>query len=258
VSNGASRQFDTPVAKSSLELEVAYCVGGVISPLLCNVALHVLDAEWMRTSGSLGVLVRYADDLLVLCRSRARAEQARRRVAEILAGLGLALHPDKTRIVCLTRGQQGVDFLGFHLHKVESWKWRGRYYLQRWPSDRAMVAIRAKVREATDRRFVGYPVDWVVVRLNRVLRGWGAYFRSSQDGQGAGQYTLGPRQHPAGRRAAGSRGVPAEAGGGTPRCHQLASCEEVTRAPGCRAAGWPGPSRAGRRRSGRAGCRRRW
>ncbi len=151
--------------------------GSPISPLLCNVALHVLDAEWARTPGSLGVLVRYADDLLVLCRSRAHAEQARRRVAEILAGLGLHLHPGKTRIVCLTRGQQGVDFLGFHLRKVESWRWRGRYYLQRWPSDRAMAAIRAKVREATDRRFVGYPVDWVVVRLNRVLRGWGGYFR---------------------------------------------------------------------------------
>jgi len=151
--------------------------GSPISPLLCNVALHVLDAEWARTSGSLGVLVRYADDLLVVCRSRVRAEQARRRVAEILAGLGLVLHPDKTRIVCLTRGQRGVDFLGFHLRKVESWRFRGRYYLQRWPSDRAMAAVRAKIREATDRRFVGYPVDWVVVRLNRVLRGWGGYFR---------------------------------------------------------------------------------
>jgi RNA-directed DNA polymerase len=143
--------------------------GSPISPLLCNVALHVLDAEWARTSSNLGVLVRYADDLLVVCRSRARAEQARRRVAEILAGLGLVLHPDKTRIVCLTRG--------FHLRKVESWRARGRYYLQRWPSDRAMAQVRAKIREATDRRFVGYPVDWVVIRLNRVLRGWGSYFR---------------------------------------------------------------------------------
>jgi group II intron reverse transcriptase/maturase len=151
--------------------------GSPISPLLCNVALHVLDAEWTRTSSGLGMLVRYADDLLVVCRSRARAEQARRRVAEILACLGLVLHPGKTRIVCLTRGQQGVDFLGFHLRKVESWRFRGRYYLQRWPSDCAMAAVRAKIREATDRRFVGYPVDWVVVRLNRVLRGWGGYFR---------------------------------------------------------------------------------
>ena len=98
-------------------------------------------------------------------------------MGEILAGLGLQLHPDKTRIACLTRGHEGFDFLGFHLHKVESWRRRGRYYLQRWPSDRAMAQVRAKLRETTDRRYVGYPVAWVVANLNRVLRGWGAYFR---------------------------------------------------------------------------------
>jgi RNA-directed DNA polymerase len=94
--------------------------GSPISPLLCNVALHVLDAEWMRTSSKLGVLVRFADDFVVLCRSRAAAEEALRRVTAILGQLGLQLHPDKTRIVRLTRGEQGFDFLGFHHHKVES------------------------------------------------------------------------------------------------------------------------------------------
>ena len=151
--------------------------GAPISPLLCNVALHVLDAEWTRTSSKLGMLVRFADDFVVLCRSRTRAEEALRRVTAILAPLGLQLHPNKTRIVRLTRGEQGFDFLGFHHHKVESWRWRGRYYLQRWPSDRAMRQVRAKVREATSRRDVGRAVEWVVADLNHVLRGWGAYFR---------------------------------------------------------------------------------
>ena len=122
------------------------------------------------------MLVRYADDFVVLCRTRAAAEEALRRVGAILAPLGLQLHPDKTRIVCLTRGGQGFDFLGFHHHKVESWRWRGRYYLHRWPSDRAMRQIRAKVREATSRREVGRAVEWVVEDLNHVLRGWGGYF----------------------------------------------------------------------------------
>jgi RNA-directed DNA polymerase len=94
--------------------------GSPISPLLCNVALHVLDAEWTRTSSRLGVLVRFADDFVVLCRSRTRAEEALRRVTAILGQVGLQLHPDKTRIVRLTRGEQGFDFLGFHHHKVES------------------------------------------------------------------------------------------------------------------------------------------
>ena len=152
--------------------------GSPISPLLANVALHVLDAAWAQTSSSPGVLVRYADDLVVLCTSRAHAEEAQRRVAMILARVGLEVHPDKTRIVCLIRGQQGFDFLGFHHHKVESWRWRGHYYLNRWPSDRAMNAIRAKVREVTGRDKMDHSVDSVVVTLNLILRGWKAYFRN--------------------------------------------------------------------------------
>jgi group II intron reverse transcriptase/maturase len=77
--------------------------GSPVSPLLANVALHVLDQAWARQGRSLGVLVRYCDDFVILCRTRQRAEQARRLVAEILATLGLHLHPDKTRIVCLAR-----------------------------------------------------------------------------------------------------------------------------------------------------------
>jgi hypothetical protein len=98
-------------------------------------------------------------------------------VAEILGRLGLQLHPDKTRIVCLTRGEQGFDFLGFHHQMVESRKWRGKYYLQRWPSKRAMASLRAKVRNETDRRHVGRSIEWTVEQLNPILRGWGNYFR---------------------------------------------------------------------------------
>jgi RNA-directed DNA polymerase len=151
--------------------------GSPISPLLANIALHVLDQAWTRHGRSLGTLVRYCDDFVILCRTRQRAEEARRQVAEILATLGLHLHPDKTRIVELTKGRQGFDFLGFHHRKVASWRWRGRYYLQRWPATRAMNAIRAKIREATDRRYVGHSLAWIVGNLNRVLRGWGTYFR---------------------------------------------------------------------------------
>jgi len=151
--------------------------GSPISPLLANVALHVLDEEWTAAEARTGVLVRYCDDFVILCASRDRAEHARDRVRGILGTLGLQLHPGKTRIVHLAGGKQGFDFLGFHHHKVESWKWRGRYYLQRWPSDKAMVSIRAAIRDRTDRRHVGRPIGAVVADLNPVLRGWGAYFR---------------------------------------------------------------------------------
>jgi RNA-directed DNA polymerase len=151
--------------------------GSPISPLLANIALHVLDEAWQAEGSRLGKLSRYADDFVILCPTQSRAEEARRRVVEILGRLGLQLHPDKTRIVCLTRGKQGFDFLGFHHHKVESRKWRGKYYLQRWPSKRAMASIRAKVRNETDRRHVGRSIEWTAEQLNPILRGWGNYFR---------------------------------------------------------------------------------
>lgn len=151
--------------------------GSPISPLLANVALHVLDEAWEKSGRRLGTLVRYCDDFVVLCPTRERAEAARALAAHTLAELGLRLHPDKTRIVCLRRGEDGFDFLGFHHRMVESRKRRGRFYLQKWPSARAMASIRAKVRERTARRFAGLELVHVVANLNPVLRGWGAYFR---------------------------------------------------------------------------------
>ena len=151
--------------------------GSPVSPLLANIALHCLDKAWVRQGQRLGVLVRYADDFVVMCPTRQRAEEAQRRAVAILAPLGLQLNPDKTRIVDLTKGAEGFDFLGFHLHKVESWKWKGHWYLQRWPSARAMSNIRAKVKFGTRRGLVGIDIATVVEYLNPVLRGWGNYFR---------------------------------------------------------------------------------
>lgn len=151
--------------------------GSPASPLLANIALHVLDEEWQRSGCRLGSLTRFADDFVIVCPTEARARLARRQAAEVLGGLGLRLHPDKTRIVCLKEGAAGFDFLGFHHRLVQSWKWRGRWYLHRWPSDRAMRSVRSKVRDATDRKHVGTEVNFVVGRLNRFLRGWGNYFR---------------------------------------------------------------------------------
>jgi group II intron reverse transcriptase/maturase len=149
--------------------------GSPLSPLLANIALHALDEAWAKTA-SLGTLVRYADDLLVLTTTRSRAEEAQRRIEVVLVGLGLRLHPDKTRIVFLGDGEDGFDFLGFHHCKTPS-KWGSRRYLSKWPSERAMASIRAKVRDHTDRRFASRDLHNVVGDLNPVLRGWGTYFR---------------------------------------------------------------------------------
>jgi RNA-directed DNA polymerase len=155
--------------------------GGVISPLLANVYLHRLDEAWERTGQ--GTLVRYADDAVILCRTRAEAEAALGRAGEILAGIGLELHPDKTRIVDLREGREGFDFLGCHFHARVSGRLleRGirRYYLQRWPSARSMKRVRQKVKALTGRNRNGAKDVRVLIRdLNPVLRGWGNYFRT--------------------------------------------------------------------------------
>ena len=157
--------------------------GSPISPLLANIALHVLDEAWADGGQRLGTLVRYADDFVVLCATRRRAEQARELAAVVLGGLGLRLHPEKTRIAHLYRGAEGFDFLGFHHRMRESKKWRGRWYLNKWPSPRAMASIRGKVHRLTARSNSALPLDVVVARLNPVLRGWGQYFRVGNSSQ---------------------------------------------------------------------------
>ena len=158
--------------------------GGVISPLLSNVYLHVLDKLWARRWSHLGTLVRYADDLVVMCETREACEEAERRIREILDRLRLELHPEKTRRVELGRGKQGFDFLGCHLHKRMSgpiWeKERKRvYFLQRGPSQRSMKRLREKVRLLTGRHRQGVKDVRVLIKdLNPVLRGWGNHFRT--------------------------------------------------------------------------------
>ncbi|MBV8180192.1 MAG: group II intron reverse transcriptase/maturase [Mycobacterium sp.] len=155
--------------------------GGVISPLLANIYLHVLDTELSRRN--VGELVRYADDGVVLCRRAAQAEHALGAVGEILTGLGLRLHPDKTKVVDLREGREGLDFLGCHFRarmsgRLWAQKRTVRYYLHRWPSQTAMARLRSKVRDRTGRNRVGMDIRDVIADLNPILRGWGTYFRT--------------------------------------------------------------------------------
>jgi group II intron reverse transcriptase/maturase len=162
--------------------------GGVISPLLSNIYLHVLDTMWQRDGAQYGTLVRYADDLVVMCSTRRQCEQAEKRIRIILERLGLELHPEKTRRVELYDGKEGFDFLGCHLHKRLSgaiWeKSRKRlYFLHRWPSSRSMKRIRQRVKQLTPRGRCHADIREVIAQLNPVLRGWGNYFRTGNAAQ---------------------------------------------------------------------------
>ncbi len=143
--------------------------GAVVSPLMCNVYLHRVDRVW--DTREFGVLVRFADDLLVLCKSRQQAEAALARLRLLLADLGLAPKEAKTRIVELVVGGEGFDFLGFHHRMVRSRGVHGRRgveFLARWPSDRAMRRARDRITELTVRSRLLLPVEAVVEDLNRL------------------------------------------------------------------------------------------
>jgi group II intron reverse transcriptase/maturase len=159
--------------------------GGVISPLLANIYLHVLDRAWGRDYKQLGILVRYADDFVVMCKTEAQVKEARRQAERILASLGLKLHSEKTRLVDLRRGKEGFVFLGCMIRKRRSIQRNPRWhFVQRWPSPRAMKRIQSRVHELTRVRGNGAKnVNEVISKLNPVLRGWGNYFRSGNAGR---------------------------------------------------------------------------
>ncbi len=155
--------------------------GGVISPLLANIYLHAFDREMARINP--GVVVRYADDFVIMCRTPEQAEAALDDAGKVLASLGLELHPDKTRICDLREGREGFDFLGCHFRARMSgrmWEQYGkvRYYLHRWPSQRAMKRLREKVRDRTGASRKGRRIEWIIDDVNPILRGWGNYFRT--------------------------------------------------------------------------------
>jgi group II intron reverse transcriptase/maturase len=151
--------------------------GGAISPLLSNIYGHALDALWMKEASHLGRITRYADDLVILCRTESDARRAFRWLQATAQGLHLRLHPDKTRVVDLRGGEEGFDFLGFHHRVVRSPRYPA-WYCRRWPSQRAMAGIRARVKEITaPRHRRTWPIAALVEELNLVLRGWGNFFR---------------------------------------------------------------------------------
>jgi RNA-directed DNA polymerase len=154
--------------------------GGVISPLLLNVALHGLEeaagvryraAHTGYAATGTPILVRYADDMVACCHSRQQAEQVKAQLADWLAPRGLAFNEDKTRIVTL---DEGFDFLGFHLRRYRR---RGRpAKLLITPSPDAVRRIRRRLAEEL-RTLRGSNAGAVIARLNPIIRGWAAYYR---------------------------------------------------------------------------------
>jgi len=139
--------------------------GGVISPLLANIYLNYFDHLWERHGKGLGELTRYADDLVVICKTRKDAERAYELIRAIMERLGLTLHPTKTRIVGLWTGEEGFDFLGMHHRKTKAETSKGKVYYttQQWLGRKAEERIREVVKE----RLAPYSIRYATSELGR-------------------------------------------------------------------------------------------
>ena len=146
--------------------------GSVISPLLANIYLHAFDKMWQQSKLP-GTLVRYADDFVILLHPNTDRQWILTQIRGMLGRLGLALHPEKTRV---TNAKDGFDFLGVHLRlcRVRKPKAKLKYSCRIWPSDRSVQRIRQKVREVIGRRY-SMTLEEMIKALNPVLRGWSNY-----------------------------------------------------------------------------------
>ena len=147
--------------------------GGVISPLLANIYLHVLDSYW-ENHKELGVIVRYADDAVIVCRTRKDAESAFEHLKRIMTKLKLTLNPQKTKIVDMNK--ESFDFLGFCFQKFGKTK-SGRKLPYMMPSKKTMKKVKDAIRVITCRKSAYEGLEQKVGKLNPLIRGWRNYFQ---------------------------------------------------------------------------------
>jgi RNA-directed DNA polymerase len=155
--------------------------GGVISPLLSNCYLHILDRIWQRRrlKGKLQAhLVRYADDFVVLCRGG--VEEALKVVRRVLERLGLSLNETKTRIV--DAAAASFDFLGFSIRMSRGMR-TGKPYPNVRPSEKSLMRIKTKLTQLTGRELTPIAMDKIVGHVNRSLKGWANYFHYRNSNQ---------------------------------------------------------------------------
>ncbi len=153
--------------------------GGVISPLLSNIYLHYLDEMWQKEYSTLGILTRYADDFIIQSKRWSEMKEGKKRISQILKSLSLELEPKKTQEVNLGMGRQGFNFLGHYLRKCRSVRYPKYYFLNRWPSKASMAKVKEAIKRITSyRRTKIRNVHELIPELNRLLRGWGEYFKT--------------------------------------------------------------------------------
>ncbi|KAB2327893.1 group II intron reverse transcriptase/maturase [Cytobacillus depressus] len=156
--------------------------GGVISPLLANIYLNTMDRLWEKRFKHLGELIRYADDFVIMCKTKQQAFESIKIIQSIMGKLDLTINRDKSRLVTLWNDCDGFDFLGFHHRKFPYRRKGGKifFYLSHIPKKNAMKKMRAKIKAYTKPRNILYlDIRELVKGLNRKLQGFKNYYQIS-------------------------------------------------------------------------------
>lgn len=160
------------------ETELGSPQGGVISPLLANIYLNYLDTIWENKFTELGTLVRYADDLVFLCKTKEQALKSIDVLKAVFGKLELQMNTSKSKLINLWNDKSGFDFLGMHHRKIpKQVKGVDRYMLRSYPSKKAMKKMKEKVKEVTEpRNRLFWTMNRMVEELNPKIQGWRNYY----------------------------------------------------------------------------------
>lgn len=161
------------------ETEMGTPQGGVISPLLANLYLNYMDTLWEKKFSHLGKLIRYADDFVIMCKTKKEALESIQVILAIMDRLDLTLSKEKSKLVNIWDNKAGFDFLGFHHRKFPKWNKGGSvvYVLSHIPSKKAMKKMRQSIKEYTEPRSKLYwNIHDLIGGLNRKLQGFKNYY----------------------------------------------------------------------------------
>ena len=159
--------------------ELGTSQGSVISPLLANIYLHTLDRLREKYGLTHGILVRYADDTVIICKNKKSANHALALLQYIMGKLDLKLHPVKTKIVCMWDGKEGFDFLGMHHRRMTTETRQGSRFQEtyQYPSRKAMKKMKTAIKSSVNSRsLLVAREDDLIKNLNPKITGWKNYY----------------------------------------------------------------------------------
>ncbi|CAM4429213.1 group II intron reverse transcriptase/maturase [Paenibacillus alkaliterrae] len=159
--------------------------GGVISPLLSNLYLHYLDTIWENQFTHLGTLVRYADDLVVLCHKKEHAKETIQVLKAVFQKLELTVNQTKSKVVNLWKDEKGFDFLGYHHRRMPVWRKGGNiaHILRSFPSKKVMKKMRDKIKDMTSpRHLLLLSINDMIRKINPIIQGWSTHYKDIDTG----------------------------------------------------------------------------